>query len=840
MAASLVPGAAGCHLRRSRAELPHAWLPDDSGAQLAAMTVGPDGMAPRTEPVGANENFRPALQAEVQRRWLEGPAVVLIGAAGVGKSWLASAAAHASKASGAVSRVWTVPVAGPSDAWPGLLARVMGAEVPTEATALFRWLDRHGPSLVCLDAVVADPSAPAFVDELVAAAPSCRVLLTSRRAFPTWGVPHIEVPPMANPEGEGLTGPAADYLRMRLDQLGLPPNDEPMLAALLRELEGIPLAIDLALPRLRVMAPAALMHRLRKGHSMLAQGTTSFDAVVDMSWRVLDDEARAGLVSLSVASSPMSMSTAEALLGGRATARLQALADDGWLRRSPDGLHLLRCLARVIRRRAGDETLARVESDLVHAVHGRDDPEARRQRTHALALAAQRPRLTRTHAEAVLMATRAEDGPLIDDGFMPWALPTSSAVDAILEASRDSGADVRAFIDAWLTRTKLDTRRGDWSRAETGLRRAVEVASVAGGAEVEGLLALAGAELALARGDAEGASDLAGSARDRVGAGARELQAVAVLAAAQEMLGDPPTAIALWRRLVAQCHRPEWADAARLRCAWCLLDEGEHDEARTLLAAMSTDAPSRQVLEALLAHDTGDLATAERAYRHLMAGASGVVELMAWVGWGMLRLGAGSRPEASAAFRDARGLASSLHRADWARLALALELRADAELPEAFRTRAVELPGGPCRTRADRLAEALREEREGTGVLARLMKAERATPTTWPEEALVIGAEGDWFRLPHGEVVSLANRPTVGRVLVALAEQRRTGSGQPMAVDALLASAWPDERVRADAGAHRVRVAVSTLRKLGLRTYLETVRGGYRLVPTCPLVVTPD
>ncbi len=784
--------------------------------------------------------FRPALQAELLRRWLEGPAVVLIGAAGVGKSWLASAAARAARASGAVSSVWTVPVIGPSDGWAGLLARAMGEEAPTEPAGLFRWIDRQGPSLLCIDAVVAGPSAPRFVDALVEAAPSCAVLLTSRRAFPTWGVPHVEVPPLSTPEGDRLEGPAADYLRMRLDQLALPLADEPMLAALLRDLEGIPLAIDLALPRLRVMPPAALMHRLRKGHSMLAQGTTSFDAVVDMSWRVLDDEARASLVSLSVASSPLSMSTAEVLLGSGATARLQALADDGWLRRTPDGLQLLRCLARVIRRRASDEALARGEVELVQAVHGRHDPEARRQLLHAIALAAERPRLTRPHAEAVLMATRAERGPLIDDGLTPSALPSSSAVDAILHASRDSGADARAFIDAWLTRAKLDTRRGDWSRAEVGLQRAVEVASVRGGADLEGVLALAGAELALARGDAERARDLAGSARDLVGDDARELQAVALLAAAQEMLVDPGTAMALWRRVAAQNRRPEWADAARVRCAWCLLDMGDHDAARTELGAVSTSSLPRQVLEAFTAHDAGDLATAARAYRQVMTSASGLVELMAWTGWGLLRLTEGALAEASAAFREARRLASPIHRADWARLALALELRADAELPVAVRTREVELSGGPCRTRADRLADALREGRDGEGVLARLVTAGGETKAPWPDDALVIGAEGDWFRLPQGEVVSLANRPTVGRVLVALAEQRRLGSGEPISADALLAAAWPDERVLSDAGAHRVRVAVSTLRKLGLRAYLQTVRGGYRLLPTCPLVFTPD
>jgi hypothetical protein len=49
--------------------------------------------------------------------------------------------------------------------------------------------------------------------------------------------------------------------------------------------------------------------------------------------------------------------------------------------------------------------------------------------------------------------------------------------------------------------------------------------------------------------------------------------------------------------------------------------------------------------------------------------------------------------------------------------------------------------------------------------------------------------------------------------------------------DALLAAGWPGERVSAEAGMQRVRVAVSTLRKLGLAAVIETVEGGYRLDP---------
>ena len=61
--------------------------------------------------------------------------------------------------------------------------------------------------------------------------------------------------------------------------------------------------------------------------------------------------------------------------------------------------------------------------------------------------------------------------------------------------------------------------------------------------------------------------------------------------------------------------------------------------------------------------------------------------------------------------------------------------------------------------------------------------------------------------------------------------QRRERPEQASSADELRAAGWPGERVIAEAGAHRVRVAVSTLRKLGLSGALTTAEDGYRLDP---------
>ena len=50
---------------------------------------------------------------------------------------------------------------------------------------------------------------------------------------------------------------------------------------------------------------------------------------------------------------------------------------------------------------------------------------------------------------------------------------------------------------------------------------------------------------------------------------------------------------------------------------------------------------------------------------------------------------------------------------------------------------------------------------------------------------------------------------------------------------------WPGEHVRYSAGTNRVHVALSTLRNLGLRTYLVSGPDGYALTSARPLTLEP-
>ena len=106
-------------------------------------------------------------------------------------------------------------------------------------------------------------------------------------------------------------------------------------------------------------------------------------------------------------------------------------------------------------------------------------------------------------------------------------------------------------------------------------------------------------------------------------------------------------------------------------------------------------------------------------------------------------------------------------------------------------------------------------------------------------ETLVVGPEGRYFAVPAEAPVSLARRRPLAKLLDLLADARRDEPGRAVGWTELLAAGWPGERVLASAGAHRVRVAISTLRKMGLRDWLASSGDGYWLDAARP-ITRPD
>jgi predicted ATPase len=88
-----------------------------------------------------------------------------------------------------------------------------------------------------------------------------------------------------------------------------------------------------------------------------------------------------------------------------------------------------------------------------------------------------------------------------------------------------------------------------------------------------------------------------------------------------------------------------------------------------------------------------------------------------------------------------------------------------------------------------------------------------------------------------GALLELGKRPALRKIVAVLAERRIAAPGEAVSLDALVAAGWPGERIRADAAINRIHVALSTLRRLGLRDVLLTAEQGYVFDPAIGVTI---
>jgi len=196
--------------------------------------------------------------------------VTLTGAGGVGKTRLAVAAA-ASLDHAFPHGVYFVALAAVQDPdvmWK-TIAGDLGAEGDDAPAVTAHLRDRH--LLLVLDNLEQLPGAAGVIAELLSAAPRLVVLGTSRRPLHLPGEHEVPVPPLPVPADTAGAGDVAATAAVRLfvQQAGLvrpgfevTEGNAEDVAAICRRLDGLPLAIELAASRARLLAPKALLARL--------------------------------------------------------------------------------------------------------------------------------------------------------------------------------------------------------------------------------------------------------------------------------------------------------------------------------------------------------------------------------------------------------------------------------------------------------------------------------------------------------------------------------------------------------------------------------------------------
>ncbi|MGA4799197.1 AfsR/SARP family transcriptional regulator [Streptomyces lavendulocolor] len=340
--------------------------------------------------------------------------VTLLGPGGAGKTRLSQEAAERGGEAWP-DGVWLAelaPVDGP-DAVPDAVLTALGARQTVLRGAgaeELRAAERHGDSadalvrlaehcsrrrmLLLLDNcehVVA--AAAALTERLLEQCPGLTVLATSREPLGVPGETVRPVDPLPDPMALRLFAERGAAARPGFDTAA----DPEACAEICRRLDGLPLAIELAAARLRMLTPRQIADRLDDRFRLLTSGSRTvlprqqtLRAVVDWSWDLLDAPERAVLRRLSVFSGGCDLEAAEAVCGGPGTSDvlgvLASLVDKSLVVAvpAPDGDMRYRLLETVGEYAAErlDEAGDRAGAEHRHLVHYRElartgDPELR-------------------------------------------------------------------------------------------------------------------------------------------------------------------------------------------------------------------------------------------------------------------------------------------------------------------------------------------------------------------------------------------------------------------------------------------------------------------------------
>jgi predicted ATPase len=136
--------------------------------------------------------------------------------------------------------------------------------------------------LLVLDNFEHVSAAAPFVAELIVACPRLKVLATSRVPLRLAGEHTLVVPPMALPDGSARTGAAlgeCDAVKLFVaraqaanQDFVLTDESASIVAEVCRRVDGLPLAIELAAARVRVLSPWALLGRMPPFLPLLTDG----------------------------------------------------------------------------------------------------------------------------------------------------------------------------------------------------------------------------------------------------------------------------------------------------------------------------------------------------------------------------------------------------------------------------------------------------------------------------------------------------------------------------------------------------------------------------------------
>lgn len=813
---------------------------------------------------------RDAALAELDRRVQAARAVTVIGPAGVGKTRLVR-----EFMTGRAGVFVDVSGVRTSAELRARVATAFGVQlVGDNDERLLAAIAARGDAIIALDDV---EHVAAAVTELVAgwlADTSARVVIASRIRLGLDGEHLFDLQPLGKADAVSLFAERATAVRA---DFAATPADAELIARIVDRLECLPLAIELAAARMRILSLRQLTDQLSARLDVLAAGDRSIRGALDTSWELLAPWQREALAQCTVFRGGFSLEAAQATLalteGHTAIDAVQALCEHSLLQ-AYEPVH-------------GPSALRYRLYQSVHAygVEKLDDDVDLRER------------------HAAYYAGRARD----EDSF-----ELASDVENLIDAHRHSLANAaeRALTIATALGPVIK-RCGPMELRITTLDRALaaaEKADVSAAALIDGLLARAEAATELsrfdrARQDRERALALAESTGDEL----REARSVAGLGRLAWHNGDIAQAETQYARALPIFERlddREGIALTLLTTANVHAVRGDSEQARTHYERVLSILRAAGIRPDLLALALGNLGNMEQNVDELEAAEGHLeqaIETAAACGehyyestfllqYAAVALARNQLDQAREICQRALAKQRALGNRRWEGCSLGLlaeiaELRSETKIARSGYEDAVavlrefghpllegvtlcklarfEAVGGRLEVAKRRLARA-RERLAGDSPLKALaivceaeiarcagnMDESRALADTVTEAArqswevrsalarlrgelpgsvgplLMVGRDGRWFETSEGKRVDLSRRRALRLVFAALATSKKA-----LAIDELLGLGWPGETVTTDAGHTRVYTAIATLRRMGLRDVLLRRDDGYLISP---------
>jgi predicted ATPase/class 3 adenylate cyclase len=256
--------------------------------------------------------------------------LTILGPGGTGKTRFAIELARllADEAEGGTVFVPLAPLRDPSLVLPAIAERV-GAGSADVRAVVARVGERTHVVVDNVEHLLPEAARP--LAELAASAPLLRLLVTSREALRVQGEHEFDLPPLVEGEAVELFLARAGAVRPDVQRTAA-------VTEVCRRLDRLPLAIELAAARTKVLTPEVLLDRLGERLDLL-RGTRDVDprhetlrTAISWSYDLLDEDERRLFARLSVFAAGCTLDNAEAVCDAK-LADLESLVDKSLVRR---------------------------------------------------------------------------------------------------------------------------------------------------------------------------------------------------------------------------------------------------------------------------------------------------------------------------------------------------------------------------------------------------------------------------------------------------------------------------------------------------------------------------